>query len=256
MRTLIPVGQSSVGAIGTAGRNDHQGFSGNIGNGQLRFAHNFGFAQFNVSGGGLWNNNDTFKGDTTLRGAYVVPEIIAKIPRTMIHVTATGLYSPGEVNPDVTTAGGRLRMDWLDAFKIHKTAFTPYASYTYLHTNVASFMNKSVPFLWDSHSEQVNTARYGLDAVIGLTERVNFLARIEGSHRFESHSNNTGGQTTALVSGINLNFAGQAFKQDWMRGAVGMEYKWRKHFVGALLNATTQGPVASYWVTASYRAAF
>jgi hypothetical protein len=256
MRTLLAPGQSSVGTVGTAGRNDHEGFSGNLGSGQLRFAHNFGFAQFNVSGGGLWNNNDTFKGDTTLRGAYVVPEVITKIPQTTIHLTATGIYSPGQVNPDISTLGGRVRLDWLDAIKIHKTAFTPYASYTYIHTTVASFMDKSVPFLWDNHSEQVNTGRYGLDAVIGVTARINLLARVEGSHRFESHSSATSGQIIGGMTPTNLNFSGQVFKQDWMRGAVGVEGKLGKHFVGLLLNATSQGPVTGYWVTASYRAAF
>lgn len=104
MRTLLAPGQSSAGAVGSIGRNDHQGLNGGLGNGQLRFAHNFGFAQFNISAGGLWGgNNDAFRGDTILTGAYVIPEIIAKIPRTSIYLTATGVYSPGQVNPNVST---------------------------------------------------------------------------------------------------------------------------------------------------------
>lgn len=254
MRTLVARGQSSIGATGSVGRNDHQGFNGNLGNGQLRFSHNFGFAQLNLSSGGLLNpNNDTFKGDATLHGAYVIPEIIAKIPQTPVHATLTGLYSAGEVNPNVTTAGGRLRFDWLDALKIGKTAFTPYTSYTFIYTGVASYLqNAGVPILWDNHSDHVDTARYGLDAVYGLTTRINLLARVEGSHRFEDRTSNVTGQR----AGINLDLPGQTYKTDWMRGAVGVEGKVGKHFVGVLLNATSQGPVTSYWLTANYRAAF
>ncbi|WON73530.1 autotransporter domain-containing protein [Nitrosospira sp. Is2] len=254
MRTLLSPGQSSVGAVGSGGRNDHQGINGNLGNGQMRFAHNFGFAQFNVSAGGLWGgNNDAFRGDTTIRGAFVIPEVITKIPGTTVHITATGLYSPGEVNPDVSTLGGRVRADWLDAVKISKTGFTPYASYTYIHTSIKGFMDKTTPFYWDQHSDEVNTARYGLDAVIGVTKRINLLGRIEGAHRFEAHSNNITGRD---MNGAGFSFAGLAYKQDWVRGAVGIEGKLGKNFVGVLLNATSQGPVTSYWATASYRAAF
>jgi hypothetical protein len=253
MRTLLASGQSSAGAIGSIGRNDHQGLNGGLGNGQLRFAHNFGFAQFNLSAGGLWGNNDTFRGDTILRGAYVIPEVISKIPQTTIHVTATGIYSPGEVNPDVSTLGGRIRADWLDAFKILNTVFTPYASYTYIHTSIARFTDKSQSFFWDQQSDQVNTARYGMDAVIGVTSRVNLLARIEGSHRFESHSNNVTGHN---LSNQGVSFAGVAYKQDWIRGGVGVEGRLGNNFIGLMLNATSQGPVTSYWLTTSYRAAF
>jgi hypothetical protein len=253
MRTLIDSGRSSAGVVGSVGRIDHQQFDGNLGNGQARFSHNFGFAQVNLSGGGLWTNNNTFGGDAVLRGAYAVPEIITKIPKTSIHITATGLYSPGEVNPDVNTLGGRIRADWLDAWKILNTTFTPYGSYTYIHTAVAGFTDKSSPFFWNKHSDEVNTARYGLDAIIGVTSRINVLARLEGAHRFEGHSNNVTGQ---YLSGPSLSFPGIAYKQDWLRGAVGVEGKVGKSFIGVLLNATSQGPVTSYWLTASYRAAF
>lgn len=260
MQTLLSPGQSSAGAVGSVGRIDHQRFDANLGNGQARFSHNFGFAQVNLSGGGLWtNNNDTFRGDATLQGAYAVPEVIFKIPKSSIHVTATGLYSPGKINPDVSTLGGRLRADWLDAVKVRNAAFTPYASYAYIHSSIASFQDSihPLPVSWDHHADQVNTARYGIDAVIGVTPKINLLARIEGSHRFESHTNNTTGRITGVVPPIDLNLPGIAYKQDWVRGAVGLESKiGKRHFFGILLNATSQGPVTSYWLTTNYRAAF
>lgn len=92
-----------------------------------------------------------------------------------------------------------------------------------------------------------------MDAVIGVTPKMNFLARVEGSHRFESHSNNITGRN---LSNQSFDLPGLAYKQDWVRGAGGVEGRLGKSFIGLLLNATSQGPVTSYWLTTSYRAAF
>lgn len=274
MRTLLEAGESSVEVTGNLGRNDHQGLKGNFGTGQVRFAYNLGFAQFNLAAGGIWSDNtalrtssiivntsdpngalgqsppipNTYKTATTLHGAYVTPEIIARVPGTPLHVTLTGLYFPGEINPSVTTLGGRVRADWVNAFKIGKASFTPYGSYTYVHTKVGRFLEKTV--LWDKDSDHVNLVRYGIDAVYRLHPKINLLTRIEGAHRFEGNSSNV-----QLLNGSGEGI-GQAYTQDWVRGGVGVEGKLGKSLAGIMLNATSQGPVTSYWLSISYKPTF
>ncbi|SEN54468.1 hypothetical protein SAMN05216404_105112 [Nitrosospira multiformis] len=276
MRTLLEPGATSFEVTGNLGRNDHQGLKGNFGNGQVRFAYNLGFAQFNLAAGGIWSDNtalrtssirvtnpnpdiggtltfpNTYKTATTLHGAYVTPEIIARVPGTPLHVTLTGLYFPGEINPNVTTLGGRVRADWLNAFKIGKASFTPYGSYTYVHTKVGRFLEKTV--LWDKDSDHVNLVRYGIDAVYRLHPKINLLTRIEGAHRFEGNSNNDQGLNEGVMGGIQG--LGQAYTQDWVRGGVGVEGKLGKSLAGIMLNATSQGPVTSYWLSISYKPTF
>jgi hypothetical protein len=53
-----------------------------------------------------------------------------------------------------------------------------------------------------------------------------------------------------------FNFAGQRLKQNWLRAGFGIEGKVGSGVASAMLNATTEGEAAAYWLAVNYRWAF
>jgi len=82
---------------------------------------------------------------------------------------------------------------------------------------------------------------------------VEFVANIEGVHRFTSSADSTTGEIIGIGS---FDLDGQDFRQNWLKGGVGLEAKIGQGKGSLMLNGTTRGEAASAWLAASYQMAF
>lgn len=271
MRGLVPEGRYSVWGGGDYGRQDTQDRDAALASMEIGVATNIGHGvQFNMALGRSYSKADTAnRGETTLRGTYVVPEVIVQVLDTPLYATATGLYSKSDANvdrgylnagtevqshgnTDVTTAGGRLRLDWLNAYTLGRTAFTPYTSVGYLQTKADGYTETGggFPVRLNSRTERSTTAALGLDSVFALNAKVNLLGRIEGDHRFENRGAGSSGDVVGLYA---FNLSGEETKQNWVRASIGAEAQLGQGTGSIVLNGTSEGDNPDYWVAVNYK---
>jgi hypothetical protein len=109
------------------------------------------------------------------------------------------------------------------------------------------------PAQFDGRTEKSTEARVGINAAHPISTKTKLLGRIEAAHRSEK----TGVCTSGTVVGLfDFKLLGEQFKCDWLRAGIGFEAKAGPGTVGAMLNATTQGAVPSYWLNVSCQVAF
>ena len=273
MRTLLAEGRTSAWLGGDIGRHDSRAYDTDQGMAEIGFGHRFNSTlQLNLSAGRTYSKASTgLGGRTRTQSSYVMPELIVSLPAS-VHATFSAYYGEGRshidrvydnagtlerssAEPGLTSIGAKLRVDWLDAFKLGTTSVTPYASLSYMETRMDGYEERGVafPVVWDKRTDKATTAHIGLDAVRSLTAATTLLGRVEVGHRFEDKGASTSGQIVG-VSGFN--FAGQDIKQNWLRLGAGVQTKLAAGILGAMLNVTTQGEAPSYWLSASYRWVF
>ena len=274
MRGRLANGRQSVWAAGDLGRQDHDPFSGNIDAGEFGYAR--GIADgvtLKLAVGRTYSGTSTVDGGSAmLRGTYALPELIAAIPRTPLYGTLSFYYNGGEADvkrgylnagtpaisrgtPGMEQSALRLRLDWLNAFQLGKTDFTPYASMTWYRDRIDGYTETGggFPVQWHARTLRSSQARLGVDGVYPLTDRIRLLGRVEGVHRSVDSGNNASGQILGL-SGFDL--AGPSFKRDWLRAGLGAEGEVGPGVASVMVNGTTEGSTPSAWIYASYRMIF
>lgn len=269
MRNLVPEGRYSVWAGGDYGQQDDTdadqgslevGVATNIGNG----------VQLNVALGRSYAESETgMGGETKLRGTYLMPEAIIKLGTLPLYATASGFYSSGDADidrgyrnagnivqshgeTDVTIVGGKLRLDWLNAFTVASTAFTPYTSVGHVEAKFDGYTETGggFPVRWNDRTERTTTGRVGMDAVHTFNPTVSLLGRIEGVHRFDDKSDSASGELLGLST---FELPGQAYRQNWVRAAVGAEAALGGGVGSVMLNGTSEGGDADYWLALNYK---
>ncbi|RMN72244.1 Autotransporter [Pseudomonas syringae pv. papulans] len=276
MRSLLSEHQSSVWASGDLAGNTHADYDGRSTVGEVGFGVGLSHGvQVNVALGRAWSRqNGIYQSESTVKGIYVLPELIVRIPQTSIHATVSLMYNDGNADiqrgylnadvatgsqgdTDVKTYGGRLRFDWLNAIDLGRTAFTPYFSQTHLVSKMDGYTEaaSAFPVHWRASSDRTNTSRVGLDAVHVVNARLTLLGRVEGAHRHEDHGSNVEGVILG-AGGTAFNLEGRGYKQQWMRTGAGLEALLGNGTATLMLNGTTEGEDASYWLTAGYQIKF
>jgi probable HAF family extracellular repeat protein len=271
MRALLPSGVQSFWVAGDWGRSDDPQAGTDVGAGEVGYGRGLtDHLIVRIALGGSYSEQELdFGGDTQMYGAYVLPELTLGIPNTAVWATISAYYNAGRAEikrgytnagtdvrssgePDVESSAIRARFDWLDAVTFGDTAFTPYASITYLRTKVDGYTETGggFPASWNSRTETSTQARVGLDAVHRLASTTYLLGRIEGVHRFEDEGADASGQVIGLFS---FDLQGASYKQDWLRLALGLEHTFGRSTATITLNATTEAETPSYWIAASYR---
>ena len=269
MRNLVPEGRYSVWAGGDSGQQDDTdadqgslevGVATNIGNG----------VQLNVALGRSYAESETgLGGETKLRGTYLMPEAIIKLGALPLYATVSAFYSSGDADidrgyrnagnivqshgeTDVTIVGGKLRLDWLDAFTVASTAFTPYTSVGHVEAKFDGYTETGggFPVRWNDRTERTTTGRVGMDAVHTFSPTVSLLARLEGVHRFDDESSSASGELIGLSA---FELPGQAYRQNWVRAAIGAEAALGGGVGSVMLNGTSEGGDADYWLALNYK---
>ena len=269
MRNLVPEGRYSVWAGGDYGQQDDTdadqgslevGVATKIGNG----------VQLNVALGRSYAESETgLGGETKLRGTYLMPEAIIKLGTLPLYTTVSAFYSSGDADidrgyrnagnivqshgeTDVTIVGGKLRLDWLDAFTVASTAFTPYTSVGHVEAKFDGYTETGggFPVRWNDRTERTTTGRVGMDAVHTFSPTVSLLARLEGVHRFDDESSSASGELIGLSA---FELPGQAYRQNWVRAAIGAEAALGGGVGSVMLNGTSEGGDADYWLALNYK---
>jgi hypothetical protein len=270
MRSLLAEGQSTFWLAGDYAQYNRGNTDRDQSIAEFGFGHRFNdLVQFNLSLGHTYSKANTGLGGATRANTnYVLPEFIFSLPAS-VYATLTGYYGQGtsdihriymngsntdhsRARPDVDSLGARLRFDWINALQWQALNLSPYVSFSYQKTTLSSYTEHDVafPVNWHERTSKDTTAVVGIDGVYGLNASTNILGRIEGAHRFESKGADTAGDIVGISP---FNFTGQKIDQNWLRLGAGVEKKFRDGVFNVMLNATTQGEMPNYWISANYR---
>ena len=152
----------------------------------------------------------------------------------------------------MTIIGSKLRFDRLNALTLGSTAFTPYTSVSHVEAKFDGYTETGggFPVRWNDRIERTTTGRVGTDAVHTLSPTVSLLARLEGVHRFDDKSDGARGELLGLST---FELPGQAYRQNWVRAAVGAEAALGGGVGSVMLNGTSEGGDADYWLALNYK---
>lgn len=210
-------------------------------------------------------------GDFSSTGFYVAPEASVALGGN-IYLTVGGFagggslhtnrgylngtamdYSAGDTS--FASYGVKARLDWKDAMTIGDGAVTPYFALSHNGTTINGYSENggSFPVSYDTASSGATVARLGADFVYPLSDTVRLLARAEADYRFEV----TTPGTTATIAGIgSFALPDQSNRQFWVRGGLGLEADIGSGTASAMINATTEGGDADFWVRTSWMQKF
>lgn len=274
MLGLLPEGRSSVWTAGDWGRSDHNERNDEMAVGEVGWSRGLAHGwQVKLAVGKTYDvSRFSTGGEGRIAGTYILPEAIWNVSGNL-HATFSAYYNHGEAdvrrgylnagtqdyssgNADVDVMGGRVRLDWLNAFAIGGTSLTPYTSLTSLHTTIDGYTESGggFPAQWNKRSSENNILRAGMDASYPLASSgITLLGRLEGAWRAEEN----GPRSTGQILGLNsFDFASPSEKRAWLRGSVGFEGNYAGGNFSLILNGATQGGSPDYWVAAAYRVNF
>jgi probable HAF family extracellular repeat protein len=274
MRGLLPEGRSSVWTAGDWGRSDRNARNDEMATGEVGWSRGLAHGwQVKLAVGKTYDvAGFATGGEGRLSGTYVLPEAIWNVAGNL-HATFSGYYNQGEAdvrrgylnagtqtyssgNADINVIGGRLRLDWLNAFALGGVALTPYTSLTSLHTKIDGYTETGGGFAaqWNKRSGETNILRAGVDAVYPLAlSGVTLLGRVEGAWRAEENGPRSTGQTLGLGS---FDFADSPGQRAWLRGSLGAESSLGGGILSLILNGTSHGGSPDYSLAANYRVDF
>ena len=271
LRGLPAAGRYNAWVSGDWGRQKNVAGDGNLGAGEFGLAWGLSEAvRVKLAVGRTYSAQSlAYDGNASVRGTYVVPEIVAGLAGTQLYLTLSGYYNAGDADikrgyqnagtavtsdgsPDTATTGARLRLDWLNALQAGDLRLTPYVSLSSYrgHVNGYTETGGGFPVSWDARTERTSLGRLGADAAYPVADRWTLLGKLEGVRRFDSQSSGASG--TILDLG---NFAtnGLDYKQNWLRATIGVEGAVGPGVAAVLINASTETNGPSYWAYASYR---
>ena len=271
LRGLPAAGRYNAWVSGDWGRQQNVAGDGNLGAGE--FGVGWGLSEavrVKLAVGRTYSAQGlAYDGNASVRGTYVVPEIVAGLAGTQLYLTLSGYYNAGDADikrgyqnagtavtsdgsPDTATTGARLRLDWLNALQAGDLRLTPYVSLSSYrgHVNGYTETGDGFPVSWDARTERTSLGRLGADAAYPVADRWTLLGKIEGVYRFDSQSSGASG--TILDLG-NFTTNGLDYKQNWLRATIGVEGAVGPGVAAVLINASTETNGPSYWAYASYR---
>jgi probable HAF family extracellular repeat protein len=244
---------------------------GPIGVAEIGYAHSF-FDCFQAGVGiGESASAQNFNSNSKIssRGTYFIAEAIAELPY-QLWGTITGYYLFGRENinrgyngatasssyakPTLTTPGIRARLDWENAAQLAKVCLSPYADLGYVSSKINAYTenNGSFPATFNGRRAEATEARVGLNGALPVG-CVDYVATLEGVHRFQSRGVVSNGQLLGL---FDFNLAGQKMQQNWLRGAVGLKLQLAAGVLSLYLNGATKGQDPRAWAAVNYNLSF
>lgn len=273
MRDLLKTGQRSIWGTVDTGYDNSDASDGGLVLGDFGFG--YGIADgitARISAGGTYTDQDLDAGgDFQHKGWYVSPEVSANIAGD-IYLTVGGYYSRGKLDikrgylngsamdysygdTDTETWAGKIRVDWLNAFTLGDSAFTPYAALSRANTKSDAYTETggSFPAIYDESEDHSTIARVGIDLVHTLTDDIRLLGRAEADYRFEKETTGTSGEIIGISS---FDLEGQDVKQFWVRAGIGAEFDVGGGTASLMVNATTEGDDPNVWVRSGWKVNF
>lgn len=273
MRNRLEPGKQAYWNTFDAGFLNRGGAEGGFGLGELGFASGFdgGLTARMALSGAYADLNLANDGHMTTRGFYLVPDFTAALSDELF-LTMGAAFGTGQADitrgylngsaldfssgsAETLSYGGKIRFDWLDAFKLGDTAFTPYTAFNYARISRAAYdeTGGAFPATFERADNDMTIARVGFDVVHPLTDTARLLLRAEADYRFEDHAE----ETVGTVSGIGtFSLSGTNYQRVWLRGMLGGEFDIAGGSASLTLNATTQGAEPDLWLRAGWRKPF
>jgi len=267
------VGRFTAWAAGDLAADHHGSRDGSLGVGELGGGYNFGPLQANLAVGLTKGNQDTFLGgNADFDGAYIIADLIAPVPQTPLVATLTVFHQQGELHTkrgylnaglvnyasgstDIATYGGAARLDWENAFAARGFSFTPYVKLSLTHTRMDGYVESGgfFPATYDARNDTTTELTVGVNMARPLTSRLTLRSKLEGVHRFEERGSSIDGE----IAGVStFSLPGDEYRQDWLRGAVGLDYATASGVFSVSINATSRGEASSVWLATSYQIHF
>jgi hypothetical protein len=270
MSFRVAVGEKTFWLAGDWGKDNHGSRSGSIGLKEANGGYNFGFAQINLSLGKTWAKH----GGIDSNGNYVMVEGIAPVEALKGLYATSGLYfqrgdveinraylvsgsvAESSARPEFSTWGIRARLDWENAHTFKTAQVSPYVDAWHSRTKLNGYTETGGNYAarFDSRDDNFTEVKAGLNLAVPTNiPKFDIVANIESVHRFTGDSSSTTGEVIGVVS---FNLDGEKYRQNWLKGGVGLEGKIGQGKASLMLNGTNQGRTASSWLTASYQIAF
>jgi probable HAF family extracellular repeat protein len=270
----VPERKTCVWATGDAGRNEYGAADAALGVTELGVCHRFNSRlQIGASlGRTMARQNGALTSRVRHEATFATAESLTQLAGSPIWLTVTGLYHRGEANvrrgyvnagaldashadADTRTWAIRSRLDWEDALHAAGAAFSPYLEAAYVNAAVDDYTETGGGFpARFSKRDQSNTqARIGLSGTKLLSSNVRLLGMIEAVHSLKDEAPHTTGEMLGLFA---FDLPGARYQRNWVRGGIGIGGKIGNGNASLMLNASTKGEAASYWLAASYRIAF
>ncbi len=271
LRQVAP-GRKTFWVAGDWGRDDHGARNGDTGLAEVGLGHNLGVVQINVALG-LTRNRQSLalggKADTD--GRYLLAEALIPV-RAGLVATVGSFYHRGKARlkraylnagavdashakPNTRTWGLRARLDWVDLLSWNGTRLTPFADLLHSrgHMDAYTETGGGFPARFDARNEKSTELRLGLDGQRPLGNGLTLLGSLETAHRFQGRSAGSSGTVIGLSS---FNLPGATIRKTWLRGGLGVQGKLGQGTGSLMLNATTNGPMPTWWLAANWQTSF
>ena len=109
------------------------------------------------------------------------------------------------------------------------------------------------PARFDSRNYEVTDMRFGFNGNMALAGNMQLMLNGEWAHRVENNGVTTSGQFLGLSS-FSLN--NPSTETSWFKGGIGLGGKLGAGKGYVMVNGSTDGPMPSVWLSASYQVKF
>lgn len=265
-----PQGKLIVWLGGDWGRDDHGQRDGDVKLGEFGAGYQLdGFQLNGVVGVTGLGQKTLLGGRTNVDSTYVKLEALTKLHGSddrglWLALTGTGLWGDADIRRHYLDNGGlvdssagrtdaegyglRGRVQWEKFF----AGLSPYGEISYARTCVDGYTETggAFPSAFGRLCDDATEARYGFDALVPVAPRLRLTATLEGVHRFEDKGSNVSGQIVGLGA---FQLGGARYRQDWVRGGIGIEADVAGSILSVMANATSKGESANVWIAANWR---
>lgn len=272
-----PEANGCAWAAGDWGRNDHDKRKGNLGIAEVGgcLIINAHRTQVGVALGKSWSNQDTsFGGAQELDGKYGVLEIISPLsdisPNTWLSLIAyynsanaevrRGYNSGSDIDyslsePEVTTMGARVRLDWDGLITSGGFRLSPHAGISYMHSRTDSFTETggSMPVTISANKSNLTQLRLGVNAERPLSAVFTMLAGLDMIGVIDANTDAVSGQT---LSGTPFDITLSTEDSGWVHASVGVVGKFGDSRFIARVNGTTEGSAPNVWLAVALNYSF
>ena len=271
-------GGNTLWVAGDWGDDSHASRDGEVSLAEIGGGHNFGDFQFNLSLGHTWASQDAGSdGKSTADGYYLLAEWLAPVLKrehdalwaviSGFHQWGDGRIRRGYLNagvadssfgePDSTTWGASLRLEWDRLLQLPWLSANPFVEYAHLDSTIDAYTETGggFPALIGKTNDSFDPIRYGLNAEAPVTEWARLVAVLEGAHRFDDQGP-AGSATLLGAGGFTVNAPGGPIEQDWLRVGGGVEADVWRGTASVMVNGTTESEMPACWVAASWRMSF